>query len=120
MINDTFDELINKLLVIHEKSQFELGELMISKVARVAYEAHQIDITDFLYRHATGDFGNVQQCELTSNTDALNKGKGNILSRYALMLNDGSSIDFNIVTSSDRSLTSVLLPHELNSFLRLY
>lgn len=60
-----------------------------------------------LYRHATGDWGNLDDVDKAENDRALVDG-GRLVSSFLSL--DGTK--FWIITEADRSATTVLLPEE--------
>lgn len=66
------------------------------------------DMSDSLFRHLTGDWGNLCDEDKEENDRALKAG-GRILSSY---LTEHSKEKFWIITEADRSATTILLPSE--------
>jgi hypothetical protein len=88
-------------------TRFSCGRLVITPGAREALAATGESSMPFLLRHATGDWGDLVDCEKQANDKALAEG-GRILSEYHTA--DGTK--FWILTESDRSVTTFLLPSE--------
>jgi hypothetical protein len=81
---------------------FELGSIMATRKAR----SLGIDFTTFLRRHATGDWGDVDETIARANDDAVRAGRL-ILSSY-----DTPAGRFVITTAADRSKTGIKLSDE--------
>lgn len=86
--------------------KFPMGRILTTPGARDAVSPGEI--TSALARHAQGDWGTVNQEDWKTNDEALASG-GNILSAY---IAGYSGKKFWIITESNRSRTTVLLPHE--------
>lgn len=71
------------------------------------------DIDAAIARHLEGDWGDVSDADKQRNDLALKNG-GRLLSSYHARAKDGSEqpIKFLIITESDRSATTVLLPDD--------
>ena len=86
---------------------FSLGQIVSTPGAlEVLLECKQPP-SEFLVRHALGDWGDLCEEDKTANEDALQEGL-RLLSVYRT--NDGTKIW--IITECDRSATTVLLPSE--------
>ena len=110
----------------HEELLFDLGQVFGTPAVLEVLEHNDVKLDEFIYRHATGDWGNIgnyyeteltneearQGAFATSDDAKLNswgvKNNGQIMSAYTLA--DG--IRIWIVTVSDRSYTCVCLPSE--------
>ena len=86
-------------------TRFELGQVLITPGANEAL--YHPDVAKGLYRHSTGDFGDVCEEDKALNEEAIETGD-RILSAYI----DRSGEKFWIITEWDRSATTVLLPSE--------
>jgi len=88
-------------------SKFSLGLLVSTPGALEALqEANQHPIT-FLKRHQRGDWGNLWQEDKRANNNALKNGS-RLFSAYIL----STKVKIWIITESDRSTTTILLPDE--------
>ena len=85
--------------------KFPLGQTVATSGAVAQLTAD--DILKGLVRHSAGDWGDVDDEDKASNEKAL-VAEGRIVSRYSL----ASGVPFYIITEWDRSVTTVLLPHE--------
>ncbi len=82
---------------------FSLGPTVITPAALDVL--HPDDVQVALDRHAAGDWGDVCRTDRQTNQVALKKG-GRLFSVYR----DRSQTKFYVITESDRSVTTVLLP----------
>ena len=90
--------------VIAINPRFNPGRLMITRNAKDVLPRVEIDAAN---RHLSGDWGDVCQSDWQLNEDALKKGD-RLMSVYHTQ--DGEK--FWIITESDRSATTVLLPSD--------
>lgn len=90
-------------------SLFETGEVMMtSGIASIASNERGMEtVLKCLERHCSGDWGDLDEDDKELNNAALNEGEGRIFSAYET---DVGSI--YIITESDRSVTTILLPEE--------
>lgn len=84
---------------------FPPGQLMITRNAKEVLPRAEVDLA--INRHLHGHWGDVCKEDWALNDDALKNG-GRLLSVYHT--NDG--VKFWIITESDRSATTVLLPSD--------
>ena len=85
--------------------KFPLGRTVATHEAREALTDY--DIVLGLSRHHTGDWGDLDEADLAANERAL-LTEGRLLSVYS----STRHVRFYVITEADRSLTTVLLPHE--------
>lgn len=83
---------------------FELGTIAATPGALTSIPSRVLG--DILARHQAGDWGDVCFEDAKTNDDAVNAGD-RILSVYVV---DG--VSYWVITESDRSVTTVLLPEE--------
>ena len=88
-------------------NKFLLGQIVATPGALEAFEKTSQSPTEFLSRHAVGDWGDLCDEDMQTNEDALIDG-GRTFSTYHL--NDGTKIW--VITEADRSSSCVLLPSE--------
>jgi hypothetical protein len=88
-------------------SKFSLGTLVATPGALAAIREAGHSPTDFLVRHAKGDWGEVDGHDRKQNQIALREG-GRLLSCY--QTRKGESLW--VITEADRSATTILLPSE--------
>lgn len=84
---------------------FRLGRIVATPNA--LHSLSQEDILAGIRRHQAGDWGNLTDEDRATNDRALVDGS-RILSAY----NAGNGIRFWIITETDRSVTTVLLPED--------
>ena len=86
---------------------FPLGQIIATPGALEAIEASGEQPLDFIKRHASGDWGEVDQEDREANEQALMHG-ARLLSAYQTNLNQR----LWIITEANRSATTILLPEE--------
>ena len=87
--------------------KFSLGKLVATPGALDALKESEEDAMFFITRHATGDWGVVGEEDQRRNDQALRDGT-RLFSAYILR----SGVRIWVITESDRSATTVLLPDE--------
>lgn len=87
--------------------KFPLGQIVATPGALAALEASGDSLFDYLARHQSGDWGDLDADDRYENEYALAHGL-RILSAYRL--SDGVRIW--VITEADRSSTCILLPDE--------
>lgn len=85
--------------------KFPLGSLVMTSGVDSALSADDIAVA--IGRHATGDWGEVDEDDWQANDLALTEGD-RLLSAYT----STKGVSFWVITESDRSVTTVLLPSE--------
>jgi hypothetical protein len=90
---------------IMRKHSFNMGQLVATPGALdlLAYHARRIE--EFLSRHASGDWGDLDAEDWNANDEALARGEGRLFSSYQI-----GEQKLWIITESDRSSTCALLP----------
>jgi hypothetical protein len=86
-------------------ARFPLGQTVITPNA--LSNLLSVDVLLALGRHASGDWGEVNAEDWQSNQLALGRGE-RLLSAYR----SAAGVKFWIITESDRSVTTVLLPED--------
>ncbi len=86
-------------------NKFNLGTIVITPMAMK--ELDQMSVIDSLNRHSQGDWGEVSEVDREENEVSLKEGL-RLLSVY----HDTHGIKFWIITESDRSATTILLPSD--------
>ena len=89
------------------KILFPLGQVVSTPGALDALQAAGQDAWEFLRRHTSGDWGELDDADRRENETSLREGS-RILSAYRLA--DGTKIW--VITEADRSSTCILLPEE--------
>ena len=90
-----------------KKPLFPLGKLVATPGALEAVAAHPGLLNDFLSRHGTGDWGDVDAHDKQANDAALVDG-----SRVVSAYTTPAGVRLWIITEAGRSSTCVLLPDE--------
>jgi len=88
-------------------ARFGLGVLVSTPGALAAVRDAGQSPTDFIRRHAKGDWGDLSVHDLEQNEIALREG-GRLLSAYSTR--KGETVW--VITDADRSATTLLLPSE--------
>ncbi len=86
---------------------FDLGQVVATPGALDALRRSSQSPAEFLRRHVSGDWGDVDAHDSQANWDALREG-GRLLSSYKTRLGDV----LWVITEADRSSTCLLLPSE--------
>jgi hypothetical protein len=87
---------------------FELGQIVATNgIAELVREDPNFNYYAYLLRHATGDWGDLDDEDKKSNDRAVRSDR-RILSSY----NIGNNKKFWIITEHDRSVTTFMLPEE--------
>ena len=88
--------------------RFLPGRVLLTQgAAQALNENPDADLLDYLIRHLTGDWGEIDAHDRQANEQALRNG-ARLLSRYGLPDNRR----LWIITEADRSATTALLPEE--------
>lgn len=85
--------------------KFPLGKIVITTAAKDAL--HPEDVPTSLVRHASGDWGELDEHDRNENEIALNQD----LRLFSVYL-DRAGTKFYIITEHDRSVTTILLPED--------
>lgn len=93
-------------LFIHAfpQTKFPLGQIVITTNADARLTSRAVN--ESLKRHASGDWGEVCKADAALNDDALKHGD-RVLSVYR-----SGETKFWIITESDRSVTTILMPED--------
>jgi hypothetical protein len=86
-------------------SKFPLGQVVITRNAKD--QLHPADVPLALNRHASGDWGNVDEHDRRENEISLAQNL-----RLFSVYHDQNGVKFWIITEADRSATTVLLPED--------
>lgn len=87
-------------------AKFKAGTIVITKSADD--KLSRLDVIKAIKRHIDGDFGESEEDSININNENIEKGSGRIMSIYT----SSNNIKFWIITESDRSFTTVLLPKD--------
>ena len=88
------------------RARFEMGEIVITPDADFSLAVRGRHPVQLLARHVEGNWGNIHEHDKEENEQSADQG-GRIFSAYDI--EDGR---FYVVTECDRSVTTILLPHE--------
>jgi hypothetical protein len=91
---------------------FPLGQILATPNAMAALAEANSNPIIWILKHAAGDWGELDPCEMKANADALKQG-GRILSAYSL----STGVMICVITEAtdddgDRKTTMILLPEE--------
>ncbi len=93
--------------VNHTRALFDLGQVVGTPGALQAIQDAEQNPLEFLVRHVTGDWGDLDDVDKEENDRSVTMGY-RILSAYKL----ASGTKIWIITEWDRSVTTYLLPQE--------
>ena len=88
-------------------ARFPLGQVVATPGALEALQAAQQDPLELLARHASGDWGDLDEEDKQENELSVKQGF-RILSAYTL----STDVKVWVITEADRSATTLLLPAE--------
>jgi hypothetical protein len=91
-------------IIIATRPRFPLGQLVIT--ANALERLTPAEIEKGVSRHASGDWGDLVPDDVESNEEGLIRGE-RLLSAYGM-----GDRRFWIITESDRSVTTILLPED--------
>lgn len=86
-------------------SKFPLGQVVITASAKDVL--HPEDVQDALVRHASGDWGDVDDHDRHENEVSVHQ-----YLRLFSVYHDRDKMKFWIITEADRSATTILLPED--------
>jgi hypothetical protein len=95
------------MIAIPKAKSFPLGQFAITPGALEAIRDTGRFAIDYLARHARGDWGELDPEDWKTNDDALVDGE-RLMSAYSL----SSGVVIWVISESDRSATTILLPEE--------
>ncbi len=84
-----------------------IGRIFYTPRALKALEDHDVELTTILWRHATGDWGEISASDRALNDTALERGE-RTYSAYQL----GINCKVWVITECDCSSTTVVMPDE--------
>jgi hypothetical protein len=105
---DKTDHLAFPRVILYLVTLFPLGQVVATPGALDALETEGIQPAVLIERHETGDWGDLERDDRKVNDDAVKTG-GRLLSAYTL---PQTQTKIWIITESDRSATTLLLPSE--------
>ena len=95
------------MIAIRETKRFPLGKVLITPPAEAVLQEAGRTLKEFLDRHASGDWGEVDGDDWDGNEESLSSG-GRLMSVYAVT----GTQKVWIITEADRACTTVLLPDD--------
>ena len=96
------------VLIIPSQARFATGQIVLAGGVDALIEAGRLDPAPYLYRHLSGDWGDLDEDDRRSNDAALASGEARLLSSYQV----DPDLKLWIITEWDRSVTTLLLPSE--------
>ena len=91
---------------------FGLGKLFVTRGIHALMDEHNLDVTPYISRHQTGDWGEVCAEDAAENQRSLAQGF-RLFSAYSFASDiGGQTYKLWIITEADRGVTTVLLPSE--------
>lgn len=94
-------------MIAKQKRLFDLGQVVATPGALNALEEAGQSPSEFIARHVSGDWGELDEEDQQANDDAV-EGGDRVLSAYILK----TGIKIWAITEADRSSTCLLLPEE--------
>ena len=96
------------VLIIPSQARFATGQIVMTSGVDALIEAGRLDPAPYLYRHLSGDWGDLNDSDRRLNDAALQSGEDRLFSSYQVAPN----LKLWIITEWDRSVTTLLLPSE--------
>ena len=106
--------MIDPMMNLLKNQLFPLGHITSTPGALVAFKEAGEYPEKYLQRHVNGDWGDLCKEDIAVNEEALKEGF-RLMSAYTL----GNGTKVWLVTESDRSSTTFLLPFEYQMFTNL-
>jgi len=85
---------------------FKLGKLVLTTAALAHCNHHNVDALSLIWRHAGGDWGNLDADDVAANVHAIQHDL-RVLSAYSV-----GAVKLYVITEWDRSVTTLLLASE--------
>ena len=102
------DQAVLPRVILYLVTLFPLGQVVATPGAVDALKTEGIQPSVLLERHETGDWGDLERDDWKANDDAVKTG-GRLFSAYTL---PQTQTKLWVITESDRSATTLLLPSE--------
>lgn len=96
------------VLIIPSQARFATGQIVMTSGVDALIEAGRLDPAPYLYRHLSGDWGDLNDSDRRLNDAALQSGEDRLFSSYQV----APDLKLWIITEWDRSVTTLLLPSE--------
>lgn len=104
------DKTLPPIVINSSSHRFSLGSLLITPAARTLLIENNADPSQYLQRHATGDWGEVCEEDHQQNDFGVSH-RNRLMSVYYLVPGQEDSRIW-IITEGDRSYTTILLPED--------
>lgn len=96
------------VLIIPSQARFASGQVVMTIGVDALVEEGRLDPAPYLYRHLSGDWGDLDDSDRRLNDAALQSGEDRLMSSYQV----APDVKLWIITEWDRSVTTLLLPDE--------
>ena len=96
------------VLISPSQARFATGQIVMTSGVDALIEAGRLDPAPYLYRHLSGDWGDLNDSDRRLNDAALQSGEDRLFSSYQV----APDLKLWIITEWDRSVTTLLLPDE--------
>ena len=95
-------------LILPSQARFDSGQIVVTIGINALIEEGRLDPVPYLYRHLSGDWGDLDDGDRRLNDTALQSGDDRLFSSYQVT----PDLKLWIITEWDRSVTTLLLPSE--------
>lgn len=96
------------LISLIPNSRFLTGEVVVTAGVDELIQQGRLNPNEFLRRHLSGDWGDLDESDRRQNDAALQSGEDRLFSSYQV----APDLKLWIITEWDRSVTTLLLPDE--------
>ena len=96
------------VLIIPSQARFASGQVVMTIGVDALVEEGRLNPAPYLYRHLSGDWGDLDDSDRRLNDAALQSGEDRLFSSYEV----APDLKLWIITEWDRSVTTLLLPDE--------
>ena len=94
--------------ILPSQARFASGQIVVTIGINALIEEGRLDPVPYLYRHLSGDWGDLDDGDRRLNDTALQSGDDRLFSSYQV----APDLKLWIITEWDRSVTTLLLPGE--------
>ena len=94
--------------ILPSQARFASGQIVVTIGINALIEGGRLDPAPYLYRHLSGDWGDLDDGDRRLNDTALQSGDDRLFSYYQVT----PDLKLWIITEWDRSVTTLLLPSE--------
>ena len=95
-------------LILPSQARFASEQIVVTIGINALIEEGRLDPVPYLYRHLSGDWGDLDDGDRRLNDTALQSGDDRLFSSYQVT----PDLKLWIITEWDRSVTTLLLPSE--------